>query len=118
MQTELDSPVVAGRHSFAARDRVLLYLTGLDLGDLLSLELAGECLRRAGPDADAAAAMAVLHDMLHERGVGRHAPSARLHSYPRMNRKVMVSKKMSGFSLVGSARRLAARVIGGGKRGA
>ncbi|MCD8352134.1 MAG: hypothetical protein LUC93_16135 [Planctomycetaceae bacterium] len=119
MQTELDTPVATGRKSFAARDRILLYLTGLDLGDLLSLELAGECLRRAGPDADAATAMAILHDMLRERGVGGHGhtPSSRLHSYPGMNRKAMVSKKMAGFSLVGSARKLAARVMGR-KRGA
>ncbi len=119
MQTELDTPVATGRPSFAARDRILLYLTGLDLGDLLTLELAGECLRRAGPDADAGAAMVILHDMLRERGVGGagHAASAKLHSYPAMNRKAMVSKKMAGFSLTGSAIRLAARMLGK-KRGA
>lgn len=99
------------------RDRVLLYLTGLGMNDVASLELAAECLRQAGPGASAAEAMAVLHALLEERGLGARCfePGARLASFPPLVRKTMISSWASRPSLYSSAKKLALRIIGGRK---
>lgn len=103
----------SGRNRVAVRDRVLLYLTGLGMADVASLELAAECLRRAGPDATAGEAMRILRELLCEQGfdVRRLEPARRASSFPPLNRKTMVSKRIGAFTLYGSAKKLALRVL-------
>lgn len=81
-------------HNTAVRDRVLLYLTGLGVGDIESLELAAECLRRAQSGATAADAMRTLGGLLRERGLGvDDGAAAREHSFPPLNRRPMVTRR-------------------------
>lgn len=108
-----------GRNEFAVRDRVLLYLTEMGLGDVLSLELAAECLRRADPDSSQEEAMAILDELLETAGLGLHGDEAkeRLHSFPTLNRRTMIASRVDGFSLSAATRRLARRVLGFDARG-
>lgn len=101
-------------YDYTLRDRILLYLTGLGMDDLPGLEIAAECLRRAGPGAEPDAAMGILRDLLAERDVVlcRVEPEGRLRSFPPFRRQTMVSRWTSGFSLYEAAKRLAIYVIG------
>ncbi len=80
-----------------ARDRILLYLRGLDLPPLLSLELALEALRRVealGAAQDPARTMHELHDLLRERSLHPELTEAetRLSSTPPLNRRSMIAE--------------------------
>lgn len=100
---------------FSARDRVMLYLRGLEMDDMTSLELATECLRRTGENADPGRVMAELRVLLQERGVFFHLtdPSGRqLQSYPPINRRSMVSEGVDWFTLYGTAKKVMLRVFG------
>lgn len=109
------APVQSGHN---VRDRVLLYLSGVGMSDVASLELAAECLRQAGAGASAAQAMAVVHELLEQRGLGVRCfePGARLASFPPLVRKTMISSWTSRPSLYSSAKKLALRIIGGGRK--
>lgn len=106
------------RNSHGIRDRVLLYLTGVGMNDVASLELAAECLRRAGPDASAADAMAVVHALLEERGLGVRCfePGARRASFPPLVRKTMISSWTSRPGLYAAAKNLALRIVAGRRK--
>lgn len=82
--------------AFYPRDRILLYLSGLALPDVDSLEIAAECLRRTGPAPDGVKTMETLHSLLQEKGLGLPSPEeiARLRSFPHHNRTTMISKKL------------------------
>lgn len=79
------------------RDRVLLYLRGMDVPPLFALELALECLRRteAGPEPlSVPAVMRELHTLLRENQfhtgwVNRQGPPRS--SMPPMNRCSMIA---------------------------
>lgn len=107
---------------YALRDRVLLYLTGMGLDDVLGLEIAAECLRRAGAGAGPETAMAALRALLGERGLTPRCfvPGEGARSFPPLRRKTMVSGWTGRPTLYMSAKRLALRVIGadGGRDGA
>lgn len=85
--------------AFYPRDRILLYLSGLSLPDVDSLEIAAECLRRTGPAPGGAKTMETLHSLLQEKGLGLPIPEeiARLRSFPHHNRTTMISKKLQPF---------------------
>ncbi len=95
-------------HIFYPRDRILLYLSGLSLSDVDSLELAAECLRRTGPGANGVKTMQTLHALLNEKGLGLPSPDAtvRLRSFPPHNRTTMISKKLLPFSFFAWLKRL------------
>lgn len=97
-----------------ARDRVLLFLRGMDLAPLESVDLARESLSRSGPQADPADAMRELRALLAERGLAhssRNSRGERLMSAPPMNRRPMIAEELTPRS------RLAA-LFGRLKRGA
>lgn len=108
-QAALLAPSSAGRK---ARDRALLYLRGLDLPPVLSLELALEALRRTGGDAgepDIPTIMAELHRLLREKGLHPEQTAEReprLTSCPPMNRSSMIAEAMDTMLLSGLLRRL------------
>ena len=106
-------PSSAGPRRFAARDRILLYLTALEIDEVTSLELAAECLRQAGPGATPGEAMAVLAPLLRERGF--LAGGDRIASFPRHNRRSMLSSPACGFSLYAHAARLTRCIFGPGR---
>ena len=84
-----------GRRS---RDRVLLYLRGMDLSPLESVDLARESLSRSGPDADPAGAMREVRDLLAERGLTHSAQNSRgerVLSAPPMNRRPMIAEELT-----------------------
>lgn len=84
-----------GRRS---RDRVLLYLRGMDLPPLESVDLARESLVRSGPDADPAEAMRALRGLLAEQGLAHSAQNSRgerLLSAPPMNRRPMIVEELA-----------------------
>lgn len=81
-----------------SRDRVLLYLRGMDLPPLESVDLARESLSRSGPDADPAKAMRELRGLLAERGLPHSAQNSRgerLLSAPPMNRHPMIAGELT-----------------------
>lgn len=97
-----------------SRDRVLLFLRGMDLPPLESVDLARESLSRSGPQADPADAMRALRALLAERGLAHSAQNSRgerLMSAPPMNRHPMIAEDLTPRS------RLAA-LLGHLKRGA
>lgn len=76
-----------------SRDRVLLYTRGMEISPGESVELARECLRRAGGRASGAEAMDILRGLLIERGLAHGAldeKGRRLLSAPPMNRRPMI----------------------------
>lgn len=102
-----------GRCEFAVQVRLLLYLSCLGLDDVAGLELAAECLRRTGPDADHRRAMQALRELLRERGLEFDClgDAMHFHSFPPIRRKTMIAQPMGGLSLIGSAKRLARRLL-------
>jgi hypothetical protein len=79
-----------------ARDRVILYVTALDLPPFKGLELALESLKRSGP-TDVTEAMRTLRELLAEHGLDRgiRTPEgAHLSSQPPLNRGIMVAKEL------------------------
>ena len=81
-----------------SRDRVLLYLRGMDLPSLESVDLARESLSRSGPDADPAEALRELRGLLAERGLAHSAQNSRgerLLSAPPMNRRPMIAEELT-----------------------
>ncbi|MDR0882825.1 MAG: hypothetical protein LBP55_09865 [Candidatus Adiutrix sp.] len=90
--------VDAGRTAARARDRLLLYVRGMDVPPLLSLELALEGLRRASAGAEPltiTGAMRELHSLLREKGlhtswVEKYGPPPS--SMPPFNRSSMVAE--------------------------
>lgn len=99
---------------FAARDRVLLYLRGLETDELASLELAAECLRRAGPDAGPRQAMRELRQLLREKAAanGDDVSAVPRRSYPPLNRQAMVSPGMECPTLLGCLVNCLRRLLG------
>lgn len=91
--------------AFQVRDRLLLYLSEMDVDAVLSLELAAECLRRAGSDCDCRAAMDALEGVLAERG--RIPPgnetSPPVRCAPALIRSSMLACDLSAGSLSGLA---------------
>ncbi|MCC8165124.1 MAG: hypothetical protein LIQ31_02990 [Planctomycetes bacterium] len=95
-----------GCRPWAVRDRLLRYLGNIGLDEITGLEITVECLRRIGPEPDHAKAMDALADVLRERGAPNSAVSAQpIRSFPRHNRRSMVSK-------VSVRRSLAAECVG------
>lgn len=94
-----------------SRDRVVLYVTALDLPPFKGLELALESLRRSGP-TDVAGAMRTLRDLLAEHGLERGIRTAggeHLSSQPPLNRGVMVAKELDRLPWLTSLGRFLAR---------
>ncbi|MDR1045226.1 MAG: hypothetical protein LBP33_08935 [Candidatus Adiutrix sp.] len=94
------APAVA-RLDPLTRDRVLLYVRGLDISPELSLELALEATRHAaarpGGAASAAAAMDSLREILGERGLDpgrKNAGGPYLSSTPGLKRCSMVAGEL------------------------
>lgn len=88
----------------ASRDRVLLYLRGLDLPPFEDLDLAAASLRACGTREESAAegpgspspseAMESLFALLEERRLEELLGMRRIHSCPSLNRGVMVAEPM------------------------
>lgn len=83
------------------RDRVLLYVRGMDIPPLRSLAFAAESLGRSGPEATQAEAMRSLREVLREEGriEGRRygledSEEGRLDSAPPMNRRSMIAEEL------------------------
>lgn len=80
-----------------ARDRVLLFVRGMDLPPLESVELARESLNRSGVDVSPAEAMRVLRDLLAEQGLAHSLQNSRGErqlSAPPMNRHPMIAEEL------------------------
>jgi hypothetical protein len=91
-----------------ARDRVLLYMGGMDVEPILGLEIALDSLRRAGPQAGPAAAMRELYDLLQGRGLSSRITDADgqlLCSVPPMNRSRMIPEEMDRLPFLTSLKR-------------
>ena len=86
------------------RDRVLLYLRGMDVPPLLALELALECLRRAEAAPEPLSVPAVMRELhallrgnkLHTGWIDRQGPPRG--SMPPLNRCSMIAEPLK-FSL-------------------
>lgn len=83
------------------RDRVLLYVRGMDVAPLRSLAFAAESLGRSGSSPSQAEAMHNLWEVLREEGrlegreYGLHdGESGKLNSAPPMNRHTMIAEKL------------------------
>lgn len=83
------------------RDRVLLYVRGMDVAPLRSLAFAAESLGRSGSSPSQAEAMHSLWEVLREEGrlegreYGLHdGESGKLDSAPPMNRHTMIAEKL------------------------
>lgn len=83
------------------RDRVLLYVRGMDIPPLRSLAIAAESLGRSGPAASQAEAMRSLREVLREEGKpeGRQygledGEQGKLASAPPINRRSMIAEKL------------------------
>lgn len=83
------------------RDRVLLYVRGMDIPPLRSLAFAAESLSRTGPAASPAEAMRSLREVLREEGrmEGRqygleNNEEGKLDSAPPINRRSMIAEKL------------------------
>ncbi|MCD7897481.1 MAG: hypothetical protein LUG50_12545 [Planctomycetaceae bacterium] len=95
-----------GCRPWAVRDRLLFYLGNTGLDEITGLEITVECLRRIGPEPDHARAMDALAEVLRERGLPIGAvPGQTIRSFPRHNRRSMVSKAPVGRSFVGGCGR-------------
>lgn len=80
-----------------ARDRVLLFVRGMDLPPLESVDLARESLNRSGTDVPPAEAMRVLRELLAERGLAHsllNSRGERQLSAPPMNRRPMIAEEL------------------------
>jgi len=91
-----------------ARDRVLLYVRGMDVEPLAGLEYAVNSLRRADPQSGPAAAMRELHDLLRENGLSLRLEDAggqMLRSMPPIRRRSMAAEEMDRLPLLTAARR-------------
>ena len=108
-----------GRCEFDVQVRLLLYLSCLGIDDVTGLELAAECLRRTGPDADHRRAMQILRELLRERGLEFDClgDAMHFHSFPPLRRKTMIAQPIGGLSLIGSAKKLALRLFRKPSRG-
>ena len=92
----------AGREALTAklRDRVLLYLRGMDVPPLFALELALECLRRTEAGSEALSVPAVMRELhallrenqFHTGWIDRQGPPRG--SMPPFNRCSMVAEPM------------------------
>ena len=83
------------------RDRVLLYVRGMDIPPLRSLAFAAESLSRTGPAVSQAEAMHSLREVLREEGrmEGRQYgleddEDGKLDSAPPINRRSMIAEKL------------------------
>ncbi len=103
------------RSLLAARDRVMLYLRGMDMGALPSLELAAKTMRRAGPEAGPEQAMAALWALLEKQNPSiclADSGGAILRSTPPLNRRPMLSGKMGELTLYGAGKKLLSNALG------
>lgn len=84
--------------------RMLLYARGLNLDSQSGLELAIESLHRAGGCGDVGEIMAVMHDILRERGpqfIVTDRDGGSLTVVPPIDRKSMVARETKCLSLLG-----------------
>lgn len=100
-------------NAFLVRDRLLAYLSGMDIDPVDSLELAAECLRRAGPECDCRVAMDMLETVLVESGrtlpgSGDGRPEL---CAPAMVRSSMLACDLSSPGLFGMARSAAYKCL-------
>lgn len=116
--TDVPADALPDERGQRARDRVLLYLRGMDVPPLESVDLARESLSRSAPHADPAEAMRTLRGLLLERGLAHGAQNSRgerLLSAPPMNRRPMIAEELTsrrGFSLLsGRLKRNVAPVV-------
>lgn len=94
-----------------ARDRVVLYVTALDLPPFKGLELALESLKRSGP-TDVTKAMRTLRELLAEHGLDRGirtSEGAHLSSQPPLNRGTMVAKELDRLPWLSGLKRFLTR---------
>ena len=89
-----------------ARDRALLYMRGMDIDPVISVELALESLKRVdkktGGRAKVQEVMQELHSLLREQGISLSLAGNDglvLESAPPMNRRTMISEDMNPISL-------------------
>lgn len=102
-----------------SRDRVLLYVRGMDIPPMDSLDLARESLKRSGPDVDPAEAMRNLRGLLAERGLAhslQDSQGRRQLSAPPMNRRPMIAEGMGRASCLAAVGRALKRLAGFGPR--
>jgi len=106
----------------AARDRVLLYVKGLDLPPVLGLSLAARSLEEAPSSPEGA--MDALERLLREEGFSpdiMDRGGRRISSFPPLNRAVMVAEEMDRLpwrtSLLRFLRRWSRELFGGKTNG-
>ena len=86
---------------YAGRDKVLLYVRGMDIPPVEGVELALESLRRAGDGAMPDAVMEELYGILREKGFSLRLAGpdgSPLVSAPPINRRSMTSEDLEQFS--------------------
>lgn len=100
---------------FVLRNRMLLYLHGMELGALPGMELASEILRQAGSDASSEKVFDAMQKRLREQGVSfpnAFSPESGLRCFPPLNRRPMLSAPMERLTILEMARKFAVGVLG------
>lgn len=96
-----------------ARDRVLLFVRGMELPPLESVDLARESLNRSGTGVPPAEAMRVLRELLAERGLAHsllNSRGERQLSAPPMNRHSMIAEELDRKPWLTALRRAVQRL--------
>lgn len=93
----------ATHRQFVVRNRILLYLHGMEMGALPGMEMASEILREVGPDAGMEEIFDVMHDKLRDHGVDfplASSPESGLRCFPPLNRRPMLAAPVERLSLL------------------
>ena len=96
-----DTSLHSVANPYAGRDKVLLYVRGMDLPPVEGVELALESLRRAGDGAMPDMMMGELYGILREKGFPPRLvgpDGSPLASVPPMNRRSMIPEDMAPLS--------------------
>ncbi len=113
MDSRLPKPPDAIR--FAARDRILLYIRGMDIDPESGVALALEGMRKAGPDAAPDKTMEALFGLMEQAGppMIHDADGRSLVCTPPLHRSVVVAREMEPLSFGALLGKVLRRVFSG-----
>lgn len=100
---------------FMVRNRVLLYLRGMEMGAVPGMDMATEILNRAGPEASMEEVFDIMHARLEEQGIGfpvASGPESGMRCFPPLNRRPMLAAPMQPLGILELAGKLAVGVFG------
>lgn len=103
MEQESAGAARGGEHEhFVLRNRILLYLHGMEMGALPGMELASDIMREAGPGATLERAFDIMRERLRREGISfprAHASESGLRCFPPFNRRSMLAAPVERLSL-------------------